>query len=283
MIIDALKNRYSLPKLLKKLSLSKSSYYYNHRVLQQEDKYQYLHKPIRDIFYKNRQEFGYRRVYGGLRKQGIFVSEKIVRKVMKEEHLEFKIKCKKKYSSYKGEITPAVPNIVNRIFHSDKPNTLWLTDITEFYIQTGKIYLSPIIDCFDGALISWTIGTSPNAELANTMLKEAIATLHDDEKPIIHSDRGVHYRWPEWIKIMEDAGLTRSMSKKGCSPDNAACEGFFGRLKNAMFYRYNWNGVSVSKFIKILDEYLHWYNEDRIKVSLNYMSPMEYRQSPGYI
>ena len=75
--------------------------------------------------------------------------------------------------------------------------------------------------------VSWTIGTSPNAELTNTMLRKAIATLSPDEKPIVHSDRGCHYRWPEWIKIMDDAGLTRSMSRKGCSPDNSACEGFF--------------------------------------------------------
>ena len=88
--------------------------------------------------------------------------------------------------------------------------------------------------------VSWTIGTSPNAELTNTMLRKAIATLSPDEKPIIHSDRGCHYRWPEWIKIMDDAGLTRSMSKKGCSPDNAACEGVFGKLKNERFYNTDW-------------------------------------------
>ena len=80
---------------------------------------------------------------------------------------------------------------------------------------------------------------------------------------------------------MEKAGLQRSMSRKGCSPDNAACEGFFGRLKNEMFYNRSWVGVSLEEFIDILDEYLVWYNEKRIKLSLGAMSPLEYRQRLG--
>ena len=77
---------------------------------------------------------------------------------------------------------------------TEKPNQKWITDITEFSIKSGKVYLSPIIDCLDGMPVSWTIGTSPNAELTNTMLRKAIATLSPDEKPIVHSDRGCHYR-----------------------------------------------------------------------------------------
>ena len=82
---------------------------------------------------------------------------------------------------------------------------------------------------------------------------------------------------------MENAGLTRSMSKKGCSPDNSACEGFFGLLKNEMFYGRSWKDVTIEKFITILDEYIHWYSEKRIKVSLGGMSPLQYRRSLGLI
>ena len=93
--------------------------------------------------------------------------------------------------------------------------TLWLTDITEFHIPAGKVYLSPIIDCFDGLPVSWTVGTSPNARLTNNMLKYAINTLNRGEHPTVHTDRGAHYRWAGWIKLIEKAGLTRSMSRKG--------------------------------------------------------------------
>ena len=178
--------------------------------------------------------------------------------------------------------SPAVPNLVQRNFHADKPNQVWLTDITEFNIPAGKVYLSPVIDCFDGLPVAWTIGVSPNAELVNTMLDDAIQTLNPDEHPIVHSDRGGHYRWPGWIERMEKAGLIRSMSKKGCSPDNSACEGFFGRLKNEMFYNRSWADVSVESFIDEVNRYLIWYCNQRIKLSLGSLSPIEYRRKLGY-
>ena len=133
---------------------------------------------------------------------------------MREEHLTIKKVKIKKYCSYKGELTPAVPNLINRDFHADEPNQKWLTDITEFHIPAGKIYLSPLFDCFDELPVSWTIGTSPSAELVNVMLDNAIEHLPENAHPIIHSDRGSHYRWPGWINRMNKAKLTRSMSKK---------------------------------------------------------------------
>jgi transposase InsO family protein len=202
---------------------------------------------------------------------------------MDEENLVVVSARRKKYSSYLGEISPAVPNIIERDFHADKPNLKWLTDITEFHIPAGKVYLSPIIDCFDGLPVSWTIGTSPDAELVNSMLDNAIITLKPNEHPLVHSDRGCHYRWSGWIERMNNAGLTRSMSKKGCSPDNSACEGFFGRLKNEMFYNHKWDGVSIDEFISILDTYIHWYAETRIKMSLGGLSPLQYRKALGYV
>ena len=200
------------------------------------------------------------------------MSEKVVRRLMKEEHLVVRNIRRRRYNSYLGEISPAVPNLIARNFHAEKPNEKWLTDITEFSIPAGKIYLSPIIDCFDGMAVSWAIGTSPNARLANSMLDAAISQLQEGEHPILHSDRGGHYRWPGWIQRTKAAGLRRSMSAKGCSPDNAACEGFFGRLKNEMFYGVSWEGVTLRQFISILDSYLHWYNRKRIKQSLGWRS-----------
>ena len=113
------------------------------------------------------------------------------------------------------------------------------------------------------------------------MLDQAVGKLKEGERPIVHSDRGCHYRWPGWIERINKAGLKRSVSKKRCTSDNSACEGFFGRLKNEMFYNHDWRGVSIKEFIKNLNEYMIWYNNERIKVSLKNMSPMEYRISQG--
>lgn len=280
-IIDAVEDKYSLHQLLKCLCMAKSSYYYQRAVMKQSDKYAEIRIRIKIIFQENRNCYGYRRIHGELKKIGITVSEKIVRRIMKEEHLTVPTKRMKKYSSYKGEITPEVDNIINRDFHAEQPNTKWLTDITEFAIPAGKVYLSPVIDCFDGTVVKWNIGTTPDSILVNKMLEDAIGTLLPSEHPLVHTDRGCHYRWTGWIERMQAAGLTRSMSKKGCSPDNAACEGFFGRLKNEMFYGRSWVGVSMDDFINEINSYIEWYNTKRIKQSLGYMSPAEYRHSLG--
>src|SRR5690606_19034682 len=121
------------------------------------------------------------------------------RRLMKQEALVVPRPRRRRYSSYLGEISPAPENLLNRDFQADAPNEKWLTDITEFRIRAGKVYLSPIIDGFDGMVISWAIGTRPDADLANTMLDAALETIEGrGPRPIIHSDRGGHYRWQGW-------------------------------------------------------------------------------------
>ena len=99
--------------------------------------------------------------------------------------------------------------------------------------------------------------------------------------PKVHSDRGCHYRWPGWLRICEEHGLVRAMSRKGCSPDNARAEGFFGRLKVEFFYGQDWSGVTMEEFMGRLDAYLSWYRDGRLKSDLGYMSPAQYRRSLG--
>jgi transposase InsO family protein len=131
-------------------------------------------------------------------------------------------------------------------------------------------------------VISWSIGTRPDAELVNTMLDAAVETMSSSSsRPVVHSDRGAHYRWPGWLTRIREANLIRSMSRKGCSPDNAACEGFFGRLKTELFYSRDWQAISTDQFIEVVDSYIRWYNEKRIKISLGALSPIEYRESLG--
>ena len=130
--------------------------------------------------------------------------------------------------------------------------------------------------------MSWSIGTRPNAELVNTMLDVAIDKVAESgERPVVHSDRGGHYRWPGWLARIADAKLISSMFRKGCSPDNAACEGFFGRVKTEMFFERNWLSTSIDEFMAALDAYIRWYNEVRIKSSLGFRSPAEHRRRLG--
>jgi transposase InsO family protein len=210
------------------------------------------------------------------------ISEKVVRRLMKQECLVAATSKRRRYGSYLGEISPAPENVLNRDFSSNAPNEKWLTDITEFQIPAGKVYLSPMIDCFDGMVVSWSIGTRPNAELVNTMLDAAVEKITaSGDRPVVHSDRGGHYRWPGWLSRIAEAKLVRSMSRKGYSPDNAACEGFFGRLKIEMFFSRDWLSTTIEEFVAALDAYIRWYNDVRIKISLGFRSPVEHRRSLG--
>jgi transposase InsO family protein/transposase-like protein len=281
LLVDALRPCYRLDELLAALSLARSSYFYHRARLRLPEKYAEIRATISLLFKNNHRCYGYRRIRVELNRLGIVISEKVVRRLMTDEQLVAQRTRRRRYSSYRGEITPAPENLLNRDFSAAAPNLKWLTDITEFQIPAGKVYLSPVVDCFDGLVVSWTLSTSPDATLVNTMLDNAIATLEREEKPVIHSDRGAHYRWPGWLSRIQDAGLIRSMSRKGCSPDNAACEGFFGRLKTEFFYGVDWQGVSLERFIEQVDAYIQWYNRKRVKLSLGGQSPLEYRGGLG--
>ena len=120
----------------------------------------------------------------------------------------------------------------------------------------------------------------PNAVSSNIMItKPSIRSTVAKAAP--PSDRCAHYRWPGWLSRRHNATLIRSMSRKGCSPDNSACEGFFGRLKTELFYPRDWQATTLEQFIQAVDAYIRWYNEKRIKIFLGSLSPAEYRESLG--
>ena len=257
--------RVSVKSLLPVVGLAHSTYHYRLNAMRRPDRDAWLLPLVEGAFENSEKRYGYKRVHLELQGMGITVSAKRVMKLMTKHGMVPLFKSAKRYSSYKGELTRAPENLVNRDFHADGPNMLRVTDLTEFSIPAGKAYLSPLIDCYDGLPVAWTIGTSPNAELADGMLSDACSTLGEGDRPVIHSDRGCHYRWPEWIRICEEHKLTRSMSAKGCSPDNAAAEGFFGRLKQEFFHKRSFAGVSMDEFIGMLDDYMVWYRDKRIK------------------
>lgn len=256
--------------LLPMVGIARSTYHYQIKAMDRPDKDAWLLPLVEEAFENSKRRYGYKRIHLELKGMGVRVSAKRVMRLTARHGLAPLFRSAKRYGSYKGELTKAPANLVNRDFHAERPNMLWVTDLTEFSIPAGKAYLSPVIDCYDGLPVAWTIGTSPNAALANGMPADACSTLGDGEKPIIHSDRGCHYRWPEWIRICKEHGLTRSMSAKGCSPDNAAAEGFFGRLKQEFFHKRSFAGVSMDGFINMLDGYMVWYRDKRIKTEFGH-------------
>lgn len=198
---------------------------------------------------------------------------------MREEKIictKFKTRSRK-FSSYKGQIGKIAPNIVNRNFRVDRPNKLWLTDVTEFRIKgfKEKLYLSPILDAYNSEIISYTLSFRPTLELTNTMLEKAINRIHEKDNLVIHSDQGFQYQHGSWSNKLEENKIIQSMSRKGNCLDNSPMENFFGILKQEMFYGEEFN--NYEELIEEIDKYIKWYNEERIKTKLNGMSPVMYR------
>ncbi len=239
-------------------------------------------------FEDNGGTYGYRRPPPGVDGvPGAKVGERAVRRIMRGRDL---VACapreKRGYSPCVGEVSEAPENTCldekgGRRFSADKPNELWIADITEFRIPAGKRRLSPTIDRFDGTPVSRPVGTSPDAGPANSSLRQACARLKEGGRPRGHSDRGGRYRRPGRVGTCDGHGVVRSMSRKGRPPDNQRCEGFFGRYKIEFFYGRDWRGVSIEGFMEMLDGCLVWYRDKRRKSDLGYMSPKQYRMSLG--
>ena len=268
------------------LRISKSSYEYQRaRLAGRGDRDADIRARVVGTFRQGNGVWGYRTVWARMRRAGTVASEKRVLRVMRKEGLRpvYVRRRRRGHGSYVGEVSKAPGNLLGRGFHADAPDRTWPADITEFRLPRGpKVCLSPVIDCFDGKPVAWSIGTRPTKGLTNSSREKAIARRGPGAADTIHSDRGGHCRWPGWIRICEENDLARSMSAKGYGPDNAACEGFFGRLKNEFFYFRDWSGVGADEFMAGLDAYLEYYCEGRVKRSLGWMSPNEYRRSLGY-
>jgi putative transposase len=143
LLVDALKNTYALSEILAELDLARSSYFYHCARLRMPDKYAEVRQALSEVFHGNHRCYGYRRMHAALGRRKLCLSEKVVQRLMKQECLIVTANKKRRYGSYLGEISPAPENLLNRDFHSESPNEKWLTNITEFHIPAGKVYLSP--------------------------------------------------------------------------------------------------------------------------------------------
>lgn len=269
-----LRHKYDLELLLNRMSMARSSFYYHQKRTQIKDKYQDIKELIKTIYHKHRGRFGYRRITFLLKQKGILINHKTVLRLMKTLGLKSVIRIKK-YKSYKGEQGKIAPNVLNRDFKAVQPNQKWATDITEFNISGKKLYLSPIIDLFNLEIISYELSERPNFNQVMTMLKKSFKKIPDLTNLILHSDQGWQYQMKQYQELLKQKGIKQSMSRKGNCLDNAIIENFFGILKSELFYLKKYNSINELK--QEIIEYINYYNNDRIKLNLKGMSPIQYR------
>ncbi|HFZ4679384.1 TPA: IS3-like element IS1397 family transposase, partial [Escherichia coli] len=264
-VIRSLRCGHCQSDLLKAAGLARSTLYYQLSLQKAKDKYADVKQLIASIFHEHRGCYGYRRIHCELQKRGLKFSGKTVRKLMQQLGLKSPVRLKK-YRSYRGNMGLAAENILQRQFKAEAPCEKWVTDITEFRAGGQKLYLSPILDLFNGEIVAWETACRPTEELVKRMLNKGLESLAEGEKPLLHSDQGWHYRIKSYQSALADRGLVQSMSRKGNCLDNAVMENFFGHLKEEMYYRRDYR--SVEELENAVNEYITYWNQKRIKLSL---------------
>jgi putative transposase len=257
--------------------LPRSTFFYQMKAKLLPDKHSELKAHITDIYHQHKGCYGYRRITAAVRRSGCLANHKTVQRLMQSLGLKSRIRIKK-YRSYKGKVGKIADNLLQRRFQAATPNSLWVTDVTEFNWRGEKLYLSPIMDLFNGEIIAVRTTRSPRFDLVKEMLSDALKKLKPCEKPMLHSDQGWQYQMRYYQHQLTQHGLTQSMSRKGNCLDNAAMESFFGTLKSECFHGQQFD--SVTQLEERLHEYIHYYNHSRIKLKLKGLSPVQYRIQP---
>ena len=258
--------------MLELAKLSRSSFYY--LTTEKVDKNAEIKEKIEEIYHQHKGRYGYRRITLELRNQGLIINHKKVYRLMAQLGLKSMVRIKK-YRSYKGTVGIIAPNVLRRNFTATKPNEKWTTDITELALFGQKVYISSIIDLYNGEIVCYDICDKPRFVMVENTLKKAKRLMKSSENLMLHSDQGWHYQKKKYREFLSKAGVVQSMSRKGNCLDNAVIENFFGILKSELLYLREFD--NLTHFIRELHEYIEYYNNDRIKTRLK-MSPVQFRK-----
>ena len=290
MVVYELQHKYPLVVLLDISGLKRSTYYYTLNKLDKDTKNDDIMNAIIDIYYTHKARYGYRRITLELINRGYIVNHKKVKRLMSKMGLYARTP-KAKYKSYKGDMNWTVKNLLldkvidevnhktyyERNFKTERCNEIWSTDVSEFHIAAGKLYLSPILDLHNREIVSYNISTSPNYEQIKDMLAKAFNKYKDLKGLILTSDQGWQYQMQDYHKALEEKGIIQSMSRKGNCLDNSPMENFFGKMKNEMFYGYEYTFNTLEELKKEMENYISYYNNQRITTKLKGLTPVEYR------
>lgn len=256
------------------VGMPRSTYYYYAKRANGLDKYAAIKEEITAIFHEHLGRYGYRRITLELQNRGYHINHKTVQRLLSDLNLKCMVRLKK-YRSYKGEIGKVAPNLIQRDFNAESPNQKWTTDITEFAMFGQKLYLSPVLDMYNGEIISYNISERPMLNQVMDMLDKAFSILPDGSNLIFHSDQGWQYQHRYYQERLAEKGIRQSMSRKGNCLDNSPMENFFGLLKSELLYLKEFS--SMAEFKLELEKYIDYYNNKRIKSKLKGLTPVQFR------
>lgn len=231
---------------------------------------------IRAVYDQHKGRYGYRRITAALTKSTASpVNHKCVQRHMQKMGLRALIRSKKRPRDAAGVSDAQVANVLRRDFHAIAPNQKWVTDITEFNVNGQKLYLSACMDLYNREIIAHRIARRPVFKLVSETLSSALERISSLDELMVHSDQGWHYKMQPYRSLLQEHGVVQSMSRKANCFDNAVIESFFGTLKSE--YLHLAKPCGIEELEAGVHEYIHYYNNERIKLGLEGLSPVEYR------
>lgn len=277
--MTSLRSRYPFKELTKRLKLPRATYYDRIKRDKKPDKYAEVKVFIKHLYYESNETYGYRRIRAKAAKQGLRYSEETIRRLMSDMGLKVAIYSKHtaKYRSYKGTVGPIAPNVLKQQFNAKQPLSVLHTDITQVRLYNGEWgYISTVTDEASREVLAATVSASPNKALIRTTLDELQKHLKEGLKPVLHSDQGWQYQVIEYQERLKKMNIIQSMSRKGNCHDNAPIESFFNLMKRECLNRYRIDNLTCLR--KMVNDYVEWFNNVRISMNKNGLTPVEYRE-----
>ena len=276
-VIYANRNRYPVTVMCQFFGVSRSGYYGYVKRAGQPECDAALADIIREQQKKCDKTYGYRRMWKWLRNtKKIQRNPKTILRIMKKYELLSEIRRRRKWRQM-GQQLHKYENLLNREFQADKPNHKWVTDISYIHTGQGILYLSVIRDLFDNSIVAYKTGTSQSVNLVLDTIRLAI----QNEKKVaaelqLHSDQGSQYTSQAYFDLIQEYGITPSMSRRGNCYDNAMAENFFSILKTECIYRHQTATFEEAK--TLIDNYIYFYNHQRIQLKTG-VAPLTLRHS----
>lgn len=257
--------------------VSRSGYYNFVRRIGRPEPDAGLGELLKEQQFHVRQTYGYRRMWLWLESQGIHRNPKTVLRIMKKYNLLAEIRRPRKWVNM-GQQIHKYENLLDRNFHSERPNSKWVTDISYIHTGQGVLYLSMIRDLYDNSIVAYKTATSQTVNLVLDTIRLAI---RKEKKRVagelhLHSDQGFQYTSQAYFDLTQAYGITPSMSRRGNCYDNAMAENFFSILKTECIYRQKIATVQQAR--ELIDEFVYFYNHERIQ-SKTGVAPLTLRHS----
>ncbi len=228
---------------------------------------------VQVAFVKGRKNYGTRQIKGELAKQTIYLSRRRIGRLMQENGLYVQTRRKFKATTDSKHHKPIAPDLLERHFTADAPNTVYVGDITYIPTREGWLYLAVVIDLFSRAVVGWSMGSRITAGLVREALRMAIGTRTPGRGLIFHSDRGSQYASECYRKLLGHHGFRASMSRKGNCWDNAVAESFFHTLKIELVHHcdYATRGAAKASIFEYIEVF---YNRQRSHSTIGYQAPL---------